>query len=71
MKFIIDAQLPKSLSDFLSQIGHEALHTRSLPDKNRTTDSPIIEISVKKTCCYYKSCRFFVVILFKETAVKA
>ncbi len=48
MKFIIDAQLPKSLADFLNQIGHEALHTLSLPDKNKTTDSQIIEISVKE-----------------------
>lgn len=48
MKFIIDAQLPKSLADFLSQAGHEAIHTLSLPDKNRTTDSQIIEISVKE-----------------------
>ncbi len=48
MKFIIDAQLPKSLADFLNQAGYEALHTLSLPDKNRTTDSQIIEISVRE-----------------------
>ncbi len=47
MKFIIDAQLPKSLADFLNQAGHEALHTLSLPDKNRTTDSQI-KISVRE-----------------------
>lgn len=48
MKFIIDAQLPKSLADFLNEAGHEALHTLSFPDKNRTTDSQIIEISVRE-----------------------
>ncbi len=50
MKFIIDAQLPKSLADFLNQIGHEALHTLSLPDKNKTTDKQIIEISIRRNC---------------------
>ncbi len=48
MKFIVDAQLPKSLADFLSQYGHEALHTLELPDKNKTTDKQIIELSVKE-----------------------
>ena len=39
MRFLIDAQLPKSLADFLSQKGHESIHTLELPDKNRTTDN--------------------------------
>jgi predicted nuclease of predicted toxin-antitoxin system len=36
MKFIIDAQLPKSLSDFLNTVGHDAMHTLELPEMNRT-----------------------------------
>lgn len=45
MKFLIDAQLPKSLAEFLSQNGHQSLHTLALPDKNKTTDKRIIEIA--------------------------
>ncbi len=46
MKFIVDAQLPKSLADFLTQNGHDALHTLSLPKKNKTTDNQILEIAL-------------------------
>ena len=45
MKFIVDAQLPKSVSDFLKLNGFDSIHTLDLPDKNRTTDKKIIEIS--------------------------
>lgn len=38
MKFIVDAQLPKSLSDFLCSKGHHSVHTLDLPDQNKTTD---------------------------------
>lgn len=48
MKFIVDAQLPKSLAAFLSRNGHEAFHTLELPDKNKTTDKQIIEIALKE-----------------------
>jgi predicted nuclease of predicted toxin-antitoxin system len=41
MKFIIDAQLPKSLSDFLNAAGFNSLHTLELPDMNRTGDTAI------------------------------
>ena len=41
MKFLIDAQLPARLAEFLSGAGHDALHTRELPDGNRSTDSQI------------------------------
>ena len=45
MKFIIDAQLPKSLSDLLNSRGHDSVHTLELPNANRTTDSEILSIS--------------------------
>ncbi|HYX06297.1 MAG TPA: DUF5615 family PIN-like protein [Bacteroidales bacterium] len=45
MKFIVDAQLPKSLSDFLKEKGFDSIHTLELPDKNRTGDKIINEIS--------------------------
>ncbi|WP_219921611.1 DUF5615 family PIN-like protein [Rufibacter sp. XAAS-G3-1] len=38
MKFIVDAQLPKSLSDLLRSKGIESVHTLDLPDKNKTKD---------------------------------
>ena len=41
LKFIVDAQLPKKLSDFLNNKGHDSVHTLDLPDKNTTTDKYI------------------------------
>ena len=48
MKFLIDAHLPKRLSVFLKQTGHDAIHTRDLPSGNRTKDSEIIRISLEE-----------------------
>ncbi len=42
MKFLIDAQLPRRLADWLKQHGYDALHTLDLPLGNRTTDSDVI-----------------------------
>ena len=44
MKFIVDAQLPKSLADFLIYKGFDALHTLDLPAKNKSKDNYIIEM---------------------------
>lgn len=41
MKFILGAQLPKSLSDFLNAAGFNSLHTLELPEMNRTGDNAI------------------------------
>lgn len=41
MKFIVDAQLPKSLSDFLNAAGFDAIHTLELPEMNSTSDNII------------------------------
>jgi len=49
VKFIVDAQLPKSLSDFLCSKGHDSIHTLDLPDQNMTTDSFINELSKKES----------------------
>ena len=48
MKFLLDAQLPKKLAEFLKWKGYDAIHTLDLPNKNRTTDSEINEISIKE-----------------------
>lgn len=41
--FLVDAQLPQRLSDFLKSNGHNAIHTLELPDKNKTKDKTIKE----------------------------
>ncbi len=43
MKFLIDAQLPARLAEFLNRAGHDALHTIGLPDGDRSTDSQIAQ----------------------------
>jgi len=45
MKFLVDAQLPKSLSNLLSEKGFDTIHTINLADKNKTTDRQIIDIA--------------------------
>lgn len=45
MKFLIDAQLPRRLSRWLSESGHEAIHTFDLPLGNRTPDEQINELA--------------------------
>ena len=46
MKFLVDAQLPRSLVRFLCDKGHDAIHTLDLPDSNDTIDSEITRISL-------------------------
>lgn len=48
MKFIVDAQLPLSLSKYLEKRGFDVIHTDDLPNKEFTTDNEIREISVKE-----------------------
>lgn len=45
MRFIVDAQLPERLANALIAAGHDAIHTLSLPDKNRSTDSSIARLA--------------------------
>ena len=46
MRFIVDAQLPKSLAFFLRSRGFDAIHTLELPNKNITKDREINQISL-------------------------
>ena len=48
MKFLIDAQLPKSLSDFLQLKGYDSLHAIELPEGNGASDLTILTISKKE-----------------------
>ena len=45
MKFIVDAQLPRSLSELLNQAGHDSIHTLDLLLKNATPDGQINKLS--------------------------
>jgi len=45
MKFLVDAQLPRRICDWLEQAGHDAIHTLDLPMANRTTDTAIVELA--------------------------
>ena len=48
MKFLIDAQLPRRLAQWLRAEGHEAIHTQDLPEGNRTGDAAINELSLRE-----------------------
>jgi len=41
MKFLVDAQLPASLTSFLKYRGHDTIHTDDMPNKEFTTDLEI------------------------------
>lgn len=45
MKFIVDAQLPKTLSDLLNHNGLDSIHTLELPERNATDDKTIVRIA--------------------------
>lgn len=48
MDFLVDAMLPFSLSEFLNTRGHNSIHTSQIPQKNKTSDNFINELSLKE-----------------------
>ena len=48
MKFLVDAQLPKKLSLFLSYKGYDSLHTLDLSSKNMSKDSELNALSIEE-----------------------
>jgi predicted nuclease of predicted toxin-antitoxin system len=48
MKWVVDAQLPRRLSRWVMQQGHDAVHTLDLPRGNHTTDEDIVELSLRQ-----------------------
>ncbi len=48
MKFLVDAQLPRRLARWLQTEGHDAIHTKDLPEGNRTDDKAINRISMRE-----------------------
>jgi predicted nuclease of predicted toxin-antitoxin system len=45
VKFLVDAQLPRKLAVLLEAVGHDAIHTLDLPDKNRTSDEVLCRLA--------------------------
>jgi predicted nuclease of predicted toxin-antitoxin system len=45
VKFLVDAQLPARLVVLLASAGHDAIHTSSLPNGNRSTDAEITAVA--------------------------
>jgi len=48
MKFIVDAQLPKSVSDYVCTRGYDCIQTLQLPNKNETSDKERISICTEE-----------------------
>jgi predicted nuclease of predicted toxin-antitoxin system len=48
MKFLVDAQLPHRLSQWLQAEGHDSIHTQDLPGGNRTGDTAINDLSMRE-----------------------
>ncbi len=49
MKFIVDAQLPYQLKNWLTAEGFDAIHTRDLPEANETQDLSVADIADKES----------------------
>ncbi|MEB2786250.1 DUF5615 family PIN-like protein [Algoriphagus persicinus] len=45
MNFLVDAQLPKSLSSLLIKFGHDSIHTLDLSEKNLTQDNYLLQLA--------------------------
>jgi predicted nuclease of predicted toxin-antitoxin system len=48
MNFIVDAHIPKKISQLLQDAGHNSIHTSSLPLRNETPDNLINKISIEE-----------------------
>jgi len=47
MKFLIDAQLPFLLAEWISEKGFEAIHTEDMPNRDETEDDEIRQLSAE------------------------
>lgn len=45
MKFLVDAQLPRRMTEWLAVAGHDAVHTLDLPDGNLTSDARLNDVA--------------------------
>ncbi|MDZ4847644.1 MAG: DUF5615 family PIN-like protein [Chitinophagales bacterium] len=71
MNFIVDAQLPPSLSSFLKSKGHLAVHASELVSGTQTSDGFIGKISVEqKSVVITKDNDFYHTFLIKQEPQK-
>ena len=71
MKVIVDAQLPKRLSDFLATKQVDSKHTLELPGKNATSDQEIIRFAdQEKRIVITKDSDFIENYIFKGQPIK-
>ena len=67
MNFIIDAQLPPSLSALLRSKGHTCIHASELPSGTQTSDGFIEKLSLKeKSAVITKDNDFYHTFLIKQ-----
>ena len=67
MKFLIDAQLPKKRSDYLSEKGFDAVHTLELPKGNSTRDDELSNISIQEQrILISKDADFYITVTCKK-----
>jgi predicted nuclease of predicted toxin-antitoxin system len=45
VNWLVDAQLPMRLARLLRERGEDAIHTRDLPDGNRSTDAALLAVA--------------------------
>jgi len=45
VKFLVDAQLPRKITAWLSAAGYDAIHTLDLPDANQSTDEQVNDVA--------------------------
>ena len=68
MKFIVDAQLPRTLVKRLKELGHDAKHTWGLEESNRTPDTDIARIADREQAVVItKDCDFLNTHILKQT----
>jgi predicted nuclease of predicted toxin-antitoxin system len=48
MRFLVDAQPPKHLAEWLNEAGHDAVHTLDLPRGNRTSDAELSDVALRE-----------------------
>jgi predicted nuclease of predicted toxin-antitoxin system len=49
MRFLIDAQLPRTLAVYLQSAEYDAIYTLDLPDANASSDAIIIQMAAIET----------------------
>jgi predicted nuclease of predicted toxin-antitoxin system len=45
VNFLVDAQLPRRVTGWLTAVGCGAVHTLDLPDGNQTTDKQLLDVA--------------------------